>query len=79
MQAKTKQITPNFDLKCGFGWSSYLDHNNWHIDFLIAYDFLYFWNQNEFTAIQDFRDYYNYHASGDLMLHGIEISLKINF
>lgn len=76
---KTKQITPNLDLKCGFGWSSYIEHRSWHIDLLIAYDFLYFWNQNEFTAVQDLRDFFNYNASGDLMIHGIEVSLKMNF
>lgn len=76
---KTIQITPNLNMKCGIGWSSFLDHNNWHIDLLFAYDFLYFWNQNEFTAIQELRDFFNYHSPGDLMIHGLEVSLKINF
>lgn len=79
LHAKTGQITPNLDLKCGIGYSSFADNHTWHIDLLLTYDFMYFWNQNEFTAIQDFREYYNYHASGDLMLQGIELSLKINF
>ncbi|NGX34369.1 MAG: hypothetical protein K1060chlam1_00722 [Candidatus Anoxychlamydiales bacterium] len=69
-RAKSIQITPTFDLSPGFGWSSYFDHNNWHVDLFAAYNFVYFFNQNEFSAIN---------ASGDLMFHGLEVSLRFDF
>jgi len=79
IDTKTRQLTPNTDLSLGFGWGSYFDHHNWHVDILATYDFLYFWNQNEFMGIQALWDWNNYHATGDLMLHGVELSLKFNF
>lgn len=69
-RAKSIQITPTFDLSPGLGWSSYFDHNNWHVDLFAAYNFLYFFNQNEFSAVN---------ASGDLMFHGLEVSLRFDF
>ena len=68
--AKSIQLTPTFDLNPGFGWSSYFDHNNWHVDLFASYNFLYLFNQNEFTSVD---------ALGDLMFHGLEISLKFDF
>jgi len=68
--AKSIQLTPTIDITPGIGWSSYFDHNNWHLDAYAAYNFIYFFNQNEFTSVD---------AKGDLMFHGLEISLKLDF
>ena len=68
--AKSIQLTPAIDLNPGFGWSTYFDHNNWHVDLYAAYNFVYFFNQNEFLSVD---------TRGDFMLHGFELSLKLNF
>ena len=69
-RTKTIQLTPFFEMSPGIGWGSYFDHNNWHIDAVAAYNFLYLFNQNEFLSVD---------AVGDLMLHGFEISVRLNF
>jgi len=79
LHSKSIQLTPNFDLTPGIGWSSYFDHNNWHFDITAAYNFVYFWNQNEFMGVEAFRNNNNFHATGDLMFHGIEITMRIDF
>jgi len=67
---KSIQLTPAIDFNPGLGWSTYFDHNNWHVDLFAAYNFVYFFNQNEFLSVD---------TRGDLMLHGFELSLKFNF
>ncbi len=70
LRSKSIQLTPAIDISPGLSWSSYFDHNNWHVDILAAYNFVYFFNQNEFTSVD---------ARGDLMFHGFEVSFRFDF
>ena len=79
LHSKSIQLTPNVDVSPGIGWGSYFDHNNWHLDVYAAYNFIYFWNQNEFMGVEAFRNNRNFHATGDLMLHGFELTMRIDF
>lgn len=45
---RVSALRPHLDLEMGFGWGSYFDNNNWHIDFSAAYGFQVFFNQNMF-------------------------------
>ncbi len=71
-------FTPNLDLSLGLGYGTYFDNFNWHFDLLIAYDFVYWWNQNTLENNQSSLN--NVDASpGDLMLQGLNISFRFDF
>lgn len=79
-QTKLSCVRPHADLELGFGWGSYFDNNNWHIDFAAGYGFQVFWNQNMF------RKYYapdglglSSVALGDLYLQGMTLTARLDF
>lgn len=41
-------LRPHMDMEMGFGWGSYFDNNNWHVDLTASYGFQVFFNQNMF-------------------------------
>jgi hypothetical protein len=74
-----KSLTPNFDLSLGFGWGSYFNDRNWHLDFTIGYDFQIYLDQNLLQS-------YNFAAnnafdfvSHGLMFHGLKLGAQIDF
>jgi Legionella pneumophila major outer membrane protein precursor len=78
-RAHTHQITPIIEMTPGLSYAIFFDHNNWHFDFAMAYNFLCFFNQNDIMGIQGFREYNNYHSTGDFILHGLEVRFKFDF
>ena len=47
-QNKLGYPRPHLDLELGIGWGTYLDCNNWYMDFSAGYGFQAFFNQNMF-------------------------------
>jgi hypothetical protein len=81
MKEKEGYFNPNFEIALGLGWGSYFCDDSWHIDLAAAYDFHIFWDQNMMRKILD---YYNTGINsdptpGDLILHGLTVSLKLDF
>jgi hypothetical protein len=52
-QKRVYAIKPHIDLELGIGWSTYLDCNNWYLDFAAGYDFQVFFDQNMFRHFDD--------------------------
>jgi hypothetical protein len=74
------QITPKFDCTLGFGYGTYFSDNAWHFDITAGYDFSFIANQNTMRYVNDkiFNLPYQFDI-GDLMLHGLTISARLDF
>jgi hypothetical protein len=79
-QRKIYTVRPHLDLELGFGWGTYLDCNNWYMDFALGYEFQVFFNQNMFRHFSDDTMVGNSTLSnGDLYLQGLTASFKLDF
>jgi len=84
IRAKQSHVTPNFDIGTGLGWGSYLGDSRVHLDFLAAYEFNYFWNQNAIRETVDAHATTVYtgstaHKRGDLFYHGLTLTARLDF
>jgi len=75
---KTHYLTPNLNIDAGLAYGLYLNKNLWHIDFLIKYEFIHFWNQNQMRYLLNHLGFIRFDA-GSLMLHGITASFRWDF
>jgi hypothetical protein len=73
-------LRPHVDLELGFGWGSYFDCNNWHIDLSASYGFQVFWNQNMFRHFEDdIALGTSTLPHGDLFIHGLTTTVRFDF
>jgi hypothetical protein len=72
-------LTPNVEFGLGIGYGTYFCNNEWYFDLTVGYDFNYFWNQNQMRHVQDGHIYYIDGDSGNLMLHGLNITARLDF
>jgi len=72
-------LTPNLEFSLGLGYGSYLCNSTWYFDLTVGYDFHYFWNQNMMRNLVDYLVDYRDHDSGDLKLHGLTITARLDF
>ncbi len=75
-------IRPHSEIELGFGWGSYFDNNNWHIDLAAGYNFQVFFDQNMF--IQFVGESGSGVGSvvtrgGNLYLQGLTTSVRLDF
>lgn len=79
-QSRPDFVMPHMDLEFGFGWSSYFDCNNWHVDFLATYGFQTFWNANLFRQFNDdVQTASSIMPNGNLYIHGLTVSARLDF
>ncbi len=68
------------DLEMGFGWGSYFDNNNWHVDLSAMYGFQIFWDQNMFRNFVSFNQQAKSFApNGNLYVHGLTMNARLDF
>ncbi len=79
MHAKKKTITSNLDASCGFGWGSYFYNKNWHLDFIMGYDFQIFFEQNYLQYLNLLSNYIEEFTPHNLVLQGLNLKLQIDF
>jgi hypothetical protein len=79
MKEKEGYLNPNFEIALGLGWGSYFCDDNWHIDLSAAYEFHIFWDQNMMRKLLDYNNYAADPTPGDLILHGLTVSLRLDF
>lgn len=74
-------LTPNVEFALGLGYGTYFCNKEWYFDIGATYDFHYFWNQNFIRNLDDSIGYLNFPdgAAGDLMLHGLTITARLDF
>lgn len=72
-------FNPFLEMCLGLNFGSYLASNRIHWDLRASYDFNIFWNQNMMRSNLDSYKKYVDGASGDLVLHGLTLSLRLDF
>ena len=66
------------DFELGFGWGTYFDNSNWHIDLSATYGFQVFWDQNMFRNFES-RLVKSFAPNGNLYVHGMTLNLDFDF
>ena len=72
-------IRPAADMDLGLGWGTYFDRQNYHFDLLAVYCFNVMWGQNQMRALVD--EYQSHVGAevGDLHIHGLNGSIRLDF
>ena len=79
-QDRVYAVKPHFDLELGFGWGTYIDCNNWYMDFALGYEFQVFFDQNMFRHFNDDIMRANSQLpNGNLYLQGLTASFRLDF
>jgi hypothetical protein len=79
-QRRIYAVKPHLDLELGFGWGTYVDCNNWYMDFSAGYGFQVFFDQNMFrTFSDDTNQAISSMPSGNLYIHGLTATFKLDF
>jgi hypothetical protein len=78
-QSDINTLRPHLDLEWGLGWGSYLDCHKWHVDISASYGFQIFWNQNMFRNWTLTPNLRGYMPDGDLFVHGLTATAKLDF
>jgi hypothetical protein len=63
----------------GIGWGTYVRGERYYLDFAGSYDFLLFWQQNAMRKLLDQTVTGIGASSGDLYLHGMDLSFSVYF
>lgn len=72
-------LRPHADFEMGFGWGSYFDNHNWFIDASATYGFQVFWDQNMFRNFTSVNFAHNNVPNGNLYIHGLTGTLRVDF
>lgn len=67
------------EMGLGFGWGRYMNRSKQHIDIAATYDFNYWPNQNMMRAFMDDLSNFSANDYGDLYLHGLTLTLTVDF
>lgn len=76
---KINQIRPNMECAVGFGWGTFLDRLNGHLDLSASYEFHLFWDQNMMRSLKDTIVSNVIEDNGSLYLQGLTISARFDF
>jgi hypothetical protein len=78
-KSSTSYLTPEAELELGLGYGTYFCNNEWYFDLTAGYSFNYFWHQNMMRNLSDgFSRLIDSHV-GDLMLHGLTVTARLDF
>ena len=79
-QKSVYAVKPHLDLELGLGWSTYLDCNNWYLDFAATYEFQVFFDQNMFRHFNDDQMTASSRLpNGNLYLQGLTLTAKLEY
>ncbi len=78
-QKHTDSLRAHADLEMGFGWGSYFDNSNWHVDLLATYGYQVFWNQNMFRNFSESESGRSTNGNGNLYVHGMTFTARFDF
>jgi hypothetical protein len=66
-------------LSLGLGYGSYFWNNEWYFDLAVGYDFHYMWNQNMMRHLNDEGMDHLDTDAGNLMMHGLTVSVRLDY
>ncbi|MGB7978744.1 MAG: Lpg1974 family pore-forming outer membrane protein [Chlamydiales bacterium] len=79
-QSHVYAIRPHFDLELGLGWGTYLDCNNWYLDFKAGYEMQAFLFQNMFRHFSSATMAGNSASPyGNLYIQGLTATASVDF
>lgn len=80
-QKRVYAVRTHLDLEMGFGWGTYLDCNNWYMDFSAGYGFQAFFDQNMFRHFTDIgaAAAHGQMPNGNLYVQGLTVKFKLDF
>lgn len=79
-QRRVYAVKPHLDLELGIGWGTYLDCNNWYMDFAAGYGFQVFFDQNMFRHFDDIVMFgHSSMPNGNLYIHGLTATFSLDF
>ena len=64
-------------MRIGYGF--YFSNKNYHLNLSLGYDFLYFYNQNQIRSLIDSLKSQNKTKADDLILHGLNVKIRLDF
>lgn len=71
-------LRPDANIALGIGWADYMSCNAWFLDLSASYEFHAYWNQNALPQLNDCsQDPSSFF--GDLFIHGLVITAKVDF
>ena len=72
-------LAPGVEFGLGLAYGTYFCNNEWHIDVKVGYDFNYIWNQNFMKNLKNKTSFDVEGETGDLILHGLTITARLDF
>jgi hypothetical protein len=78
-QTHINTLRPHVDLELGLGWGEYFCCHKWHVDLSATYGFQMFWSQNMFRFTTGTTDPRSIMPNGDLYVHGLTLTAKLDF
>lgn len=78
-QRKYGTVRTHLDLELGFGWGTYLDCNNWYMDFTAGYGFQVFFDQNMFRRFTETASVNSFSPNGNLYVQGLTVTFRLDF
>ncbi|NGX34370.1 MAG: hypothetical protein K1060chlam1_00723 [Candidatus Anoxychlamydiales bacterium] len=73
-----KYLVPNLNLAAGLNYGAYFFKDKFHIDFLVKYEFMNYWNQNQMRHLINLLLFTRFNP-GSFMLHGLTASMRLDF
>ncbi|NGX49340.1 MAG: hypothetical protein K940chlam5_00938 [Candidatus Anoxychlamydiales bacterium] len=71
-------LVPNLNLAAGLNYGAYFFKDKFHVDFLVKYEFMNYWNQNQMRHLLNLLSFIRFNP-GSFMLHGLTASMRIDF
>jgi len=79
-QSSVGTLRTHIDLVTGLGWGTYIDCNNWYLDFSAGYEFQVFFDQNAFRFFSDnVMHGKSFAPNGNLYLQGRTRTARLDF
>jgi hypothetical protein len=72
-------LRPMGDMEIGLGYGTYLNRQTYHFDLLATYDFNVMWGQNMMRELVNAFVFGETSEAGDLHLHGLTITARLDF
>jgi len=79
-ERKVNTLRTHVGMDLGLGWGTFLDCNNWYLDFAASYGFQVFFDQNMFRHFNSTSAWASSrNPNGNLYVHGLDVTVRLDF